>query len=53
MPNSRDAFPEMLVARQAALVMKACLTPATGYLGGHMPVGSARAYSVIAAGHVF
>ena len=51
-PNSRDTFPQMLVARQAALVIKACLTQATGYLGGHIPVGSANAYSVIASGPV-
>ena len=51
-PHSQDAFPEMLVARQAALVIKACLIPATDFLGGHMPVGSESAYSVIVGGDV-
>ena len=50
LPHSRDAFPEMLVARQAALIIRACLTPATGFLGGHMPVGLEEAYSVIVRG---
>ena len=52
LPHSRDGFPEMLVARQAALVIRACMTPAMGFLGGHMPVGSEEAYSVIVRGPV-
>lgn len=49
-PRSRDAFAEMLIARQAALVMKACLTQRTGYLGGHILVGPMGEYAVTVAG---
>lgn len=49
-PDSRDVFAEITVARQAALIMSSCLTPTTGYLGGHMLVGSRSAYRVVIAG---
>ena len=49
-PGSRDAFAETLIARQAALVMKACLTPRSGYLGGFMLVGPMGEYAVAVRG---
>lgn len=40
----------MLVARQAALVMRTCVTPRTGFLGGYMVVGPRGEYSVAVGG---
>lgn len=51
-PDTRDLFPEMLIARQAALAMSACLTSATGQLGGSILIGSRKAYKVIVGGQI-
>ena len=48
--DSRDSFPEMLVARQAALVMSTCKSRRTGFLGGKMLIGPRTAYYVIVGG---
>ena len=48
--DKQDWFPEMLVARQAALIVEACVSERAGYLGGFLPVGRKGVYEVVLCG---